>query len=97
MNKLKYITAYIILINVVSFILFFADKEKAKRDKWRIKESTLYLVSFLGGATGSFAAMLLFHHKIRKPLFVIITLTAVAFNIFIFYCLYTYFIVAAHS
>jgi uncharacterized membrane protein YsdA (DUF1294 family) len=90
MNKLKYVIVYFVLINVVSFILFLADKEKAKRDKWRIRESTLHMTSFLGGAFGSIAAMVLFHHKIRKPLFVIITIIALIFSIFIYYNLYAF-------
>lgn len=90
MDKSKYIVAYFVLINAASFILFLADKRKAKKDRWRIKESTLHMVSFLGGAVGSIAAMILFHHKVRKPRFVIITLIALIFNVFAYYNSYIF-------
>lgn len=90
MNKLEYVLTYFALINIVSFILFFLDKEKAKRDKWRIQEKTLHTASFFGGVLGSIAAMILFHHKTRKPGFVAITFIALLFNIFIYYKLYNY-------
>jgi len=88
-NYLKYILIYFAAINLISFVMFFVDKQKAKRDKWRIEEKTLHLTSFLGGTLGSIAAMLLFHHKTRKPAFVAITGIALIANIFVIYELYT--------
>lgn len=90
MNKLEYVLTYFVCINIVSFILFFLDKEKAKRDKWRIPEKTLHSFSFMGGVFGSIAAMILFHHKTRKSLFVAITIIALLVNIFIYYKAYEY-------
>jgi uncharacterized membrane protein YsdA (DUF1294 family) len=84
MDNIKYIMFYLLIINLISFALYFIDKQKSKRDKWRIKESTLHFVSFLGGTLGSIAAMILFHHKTKKPMFVMITIIALLFNIFIF-------------
>lgn len=78
---------YAILINTVSFMLFYIDKKKAKKHRWRIKESTLHLSSFLGGALGSILAMIMFHHKTRKPKFYVITFVSLAFNIFLAYVL----------
>ena len=83
MVNIKYIMFYLLIINLISFALFFADKQKSKRDKWRIKESTLHFVSFMGGTIGSIAAMILFHHKTKKAKFVIITIIALIFNIFV--------------
>ena len=85
MINIKYIMFYLLIINLISFALFFADKQKSKRDKWRIKESTLHLVSFMGGTLGSIAAMILFHHKTKKPKFVIITIIALLFNVVLVY------------
>lgn len=92
MDNIKYILIYFASINLISFILFFLDKQKAKRDRWRIQEKTLHTASFLGGVFGSIAAMLLFHHKTKKPGFVAITFVALLFNIFIYYKLYNYLI-----
>lgn len=90
MSKLKYVLIYFVCINFISFIVFFLDKEKAKRDRWRIQEKTLHTLSFLGGVVGSISAMTLFHHKTRKKGFVAITLLALLFNIFVCYQLYKY-------
>jgi uncharacterized membrane protein YsdA (DUF1294 family) len=88
MEYLKYIVIYFIAINTISFAMFYIDKSKAKRDKWRIKENTLHLTSFLGGSAGSIAAMVLFHHKTRKLKFCAITAGALLFNIYAVYRLY---------
>ena len=42
-----------------------ADKQKAKRGRWRIPESTLLTVALMGGSIGSMAGMYLFRHKTR--------------------------------
>ncbi len=60
---------YLGVINVLSFLIYGLDKLKAKYHKWRISEKTLLLLAILGGAYGSYFAMILFHHKTRKPLF----------------------------
>jgi len=91
MDKLKYFLLYFIIINLISFILFFIDKQKAKKDRWRIQEKTLHAMGFLGGIFGSIAAMLIFHHKTRKTVFVVITIAAFIFNISVYYMLYQLF------
>jgi len=70
---------YLLIINFVAFYLYWEDKRRAKKDKWRIKESTLLLVGLLGGSLGSFVAMQIFRHKtqhwkfkILVPLFFIL-------------------------
>ncbi|NLK65400.1 MAG: DUF1294 domain-containing protein [Tissierellia bacterium] len=78
--NIKYIMLYLLIINITSFTLFLADKQKSKKNKWRIKESTLHTVSFMGGAIGSIAAMILFHHKTKKTKFIIITIIALIIN-----------------
>lgn len=90
MVNIKYIMYYLLIINIISFVLFFIDKQKAKKDKWRIKERTLHLMGFLGGIIGSIAAMILFHHKTKKPKFIIITIIALLFNAFLVYVIIRY-------
>ena len=58
-----------LLLNRVSFLLFGLDKWKAKHGRWRIPESTLLLSAALGGSTGAFLGMKMFHHKTRKAKF----------------------------
>jgi len=61
--------AYYLLIGIASFLLMGIDKYKSVRHQWRISEATFMVISLLGGAPGVLAGMLVFRHKIRKPLF----------------------------
>ncbi|MBO4682453.1 MAG: DUF1294 domain-containing protein [Bacilli bacterium] len=56
---------YLILLSLLTFILYYADKKKAEKKKWRIPEKVLLLSSFLGGAFGGYPAMLIFRHKTK--------------------------------
>ena len=61
---LKTVLLYIMAVfNVIGAILVVCDKSRAKRKKYRIRESTLWLFSLLGGALFVFAFMLLCRHK----------------------------------
>ena len=57
--------AYLVLLSIIAFIAYGADKKKAKDGKYRTKEKTLLLLSFLGGAFGGYPAMLIFRHKTK--------------------------------
>ena len=56
---------YLILLSIITFFAYHLDKKKAEKGKWRTKEATLLLMSFLGGAFGGYPAMLIFRHKTK--------------------------------
>ena len=56
---------YLIFINIISFLTIFIDKKKAIKRKWRIKESTLFLLSFIGGSLGVILGIYSFRHKTK--------------------------------
>lgn len=60
---MKLLLYYLLIINAAGFLLMLVDKWKAKKNRWRIRESTLLLVAALGGSIGSLAGMYLFRHK----------------------------------
>ena len=60
---MKLLLYYLLIINAAGFLLMLVDKWKAKKNRWRIRESTLLLVAALGGSVGSLAGMYLFRHK----------------------------------
>lgn len=68
---MKIFNYYLVFINIIGFFLILIDKVKACKNKWRIKESTLLLISILGGSIGEVSSMLLFHHKTKKNKFII--------------------------
>ena len=77
MDLMKYFSWYLITINIVAFMMYGIDKEKAKRGAWRIPESTLIGVALLGGSFGAWAGMKTFHHKTRKKKFFALLIFAV--------------------
>lgn len=55
--------AYLLAINVATFLVYGIDKLKAKRAKWRIPEATLLLLAAVGGSIGAWLGMKVWHHK----------------------------------
>ena len=53
----------LLIVKAAGFLLMLVDKWKAKKNRWRIRESTLLLAAALGGSIGSLAGMYLFRHK----------------------------------
>ncbi|NOH17168.1 DUF1294 domain-containing protein [Clostridium cochlearium] len=66
---IKYFKCYFILINLLGLLFMYIDKEKAKRSKWRIKESTLFSIAMLGGSIGAYIGMKTFRHKTKHAKF----------------------------
>lgn len=68
---LKLFLAYLILINLVNFILFGIDKYRARHGKWRIPEATLFTVAIIGGSIGAYVGMSVWRHKTKHKQFTI--------------------------
>lgn len=62
---MKYFIIYLLIINAAAFLLMLIDKQKAKKNRWRIPESTLMLTATLGGSIGALAGMYTFRHKTK--------------------------------
>ena len=54
---------YLVLINIVSFLLYGWDKCCAQHQWRRISEMTLLFAAAIGGSLGALAGMKIFHHK----------------------------------
>ena len=88
---MKYILAYLLIVNAVAFLLMLIDKIKAKKNLWRIKESTLMLWAAIGGSIGALAGMYTFRHKtlhrkftIGIPAILILQIAAVIYILYKF-------------
>jgi uncharacterized membrane protein YsdA (DUF1294 family) len=57
------------VMSVAAFYSYGADKRRAERSDWRIRESTLLALSFLGGALGALLGMKVYRHKTRHTAF----------------------------
>ncbi|MBE6338860.1 MAG: DUF1294 domain-containing protein [Lentimicrobiaceae bacterium] len=80
---------YIVLINIGNFVLFAIDKHLSIKNRERIPESTLILLSALGGAFGGLCSMYIFRHKTKHskffvllPLFLILHIIVAILMIF---------------
>ena len=56
---------YLAAANLAAFMAMGIDKNRAKKNRWRIRESTLFLIVLLGGGPGGLAGMHVFRHKTR--------------------------------
>ena len=65
------ILIYVVLVNIVAFLMYGADKWNAKRNRWRIPEKTLLGIAAVGGSMGAYVGMQFFRHKTKKPKFYI--------------------------
>ena len=88
---LAIVSAVLAVISLAAFVLYGADKSKAKRGKWRIPEKVLLGVSFFGGAVGGLLGMSLFRHKTKHWYFWAVNLIglcwqAAAIVLIVLYC-----------
>lgn len=65
------VSIYIILINLIAFVVFGIDKRKARKGQWRVPESTLFILAIIGGSIGALLGMLVFRHKTKHRKFTI--------------------------
>ena len=65
------ILIYLAAVNGIAFLLCGIDKWKARRERWRIPEKTLFLWSAAGGSLAMFATMLLMRHKTKHVSFMV--------------------------
>lgn len=79
------VIAYILSINIFTFISFKSDKEKAKRKDKRISEKSLLTRCFIGGAIGGMLGMSTARHKTKKKSFTV-TVTVLLVIELILYC-----------
>ena len=63
LKHLHVVLIYLAVINVVTFFMYGIDKWKAKKSKWRIRETALLGLAVLGGSIGAWLGMKVWHHK----------------------------------
>ena len=78
---------YLLIINIIAFSLMYIDKQKAKKNKWRIKEDALMISAFLGGSIGALIGMNTFRHKTKHVKFTVGIPLIIILNILTIYYL----------
>lgn len=69
METIYWLISYVVIINIVAFIMMGIDKWKAKKRAWRIPEATLFILAGVGGSIGAIAGMYTFRHKTKHRSF----------------------------
>ena len=69
--KFYFLIIYLITINIVAMLVTIYDKYCAIRNHWRVKESTLLLLSVVGGSIGMYITMQVIRHKTRHIKFML--------------------------
>lgn len=69
---MKFLLIYFIAVNILGMTLMFSDKKRSKGKRWRIPESVLLTVAFIGGSLGSIIGMFAARHKTKHLKFTIL-------------------------
>ena len=92
MQILNYvIIIYFVIINILGFAIMGIDKNRAKKNQWRVKEKTLFLIAGIGGSVGSILGIRYFHHKTKHLKFIV----GMPFLLFLHICILIYLIKAS--
>lgn len=67
---MKYIAIYLIAVNILAFLLYGADKRRARKSQRRISERTLLSLAAIGGSIGAIASMRYLFYEYTKYLLV---------------------------
>jgi uncharacterized membrane protein YsdA (DUF1294 family) len=79
-EALARVVIYALVINLITFGAFWADKRAAIRRQWRTPEARLLTLAALGGWVGALAGQHLLRHKTRKEPFRTILWSIIVFE-----------------
>lgn len=86
---MKYLILFLLITNLITFIVFGIDKRKAVKGRWRIPEKTLLLMGLVFGSVGQLLGMKVFRHKTNKWYFWFCGMLSLAVQIVIIYKIFT--------
>ena len=65
----KAVIYYLVIINIITFLVYGIDKWKARKSLWRIREASLLMLAVLGGSIGAWLGIKVWHHKTQHKKF----------------------------
>lgn len=68
---LYFLLFYLVVINLISIIVTISDKSRSKKNKWRVKEKTLFTLAILGGSVSMYITMRIIRHKTKHLSFML--------------------------
>lgn len=62
---------YLLMINLIGAMLVVSDKNRARQNRWRIRERSLFLAAALGGCPSVYFTMKKIRHKTQHKRFMV--------------------------
>jgi uncharacterized membrane protein YsdA (DUF1294 family) len=84
---LNWYLAWILAWSVITFAFYGYDKHQAVAHRLRVPEIVLHVLALIGGFIGGWVGRAYFHHKTRKPAFLIVLIIATILNLGVFFWL----------
>lgn len=82
MAKLPWVlVGWYLVLGIITYLSYAKDKRSAQSGAWRTAESTLHLLSALGGWVGAMVAQTYLRHKSQKPEFRLVYYFTVVLNL----------------
>ena len=79
---MKGVIILFVIFNLITFVVFGADKFLARANRQRISEKTLLNLALIGGSVGAVFAQKLFRHKTKKYQYLYWVILVVQFSVF---------------
>lgn len=71
-SQVPFVLAVYALMSALAVGMYWLDKQRAARGKWRITEMTLHGIELFGGWPGAWVAQRMFRHKWKKTQYMIV-------------------------
>ncbi len=84
-------TLFLMIWNLVVFLVYGLDKGKARKGSYRISEKTLLMMTYVGGGLGAWAGGTHFRHKTQKKYFQLAWAVGVLIDALLIYWMWKYF------
>ncbi len=68
---IEWLILYLVVINIIGIFVTIRDKVAAKKNKWRISEKTLFILSSIGAGVSVYITMHIIRHKTKHKRFMI--------------------------
>ncbi|WP_042223269.1 DUF1294 domain-containing protein [Oceanobacillus manasiensis] len=91
MDEWKGMLLYLVVANIITFIMMGLDKQKARKKQYRIPERTFWLLALVGGSLGAIFGMRRYRHKTKHktfvwgmPILLLVNITCVFYILFFY-------------
>lgn len=88
--QIPLVYAYLISLNILTFLIYGFDKHRSTRQGGRVPEIILHLLAAGGGTPAALTGQLTFRHKTRKQPFKAIFITIILLQVTVITVYYVY-------